>query len=52
VSWEALWKIVFFGSFGAFVVISLLIAVFGIAEIRGTFAGRREHRPGREGGGP
>ena len=48
-SWETLWMLVFFGAFAAFAVISLMIAVFGIAEIRDTFAGWRDQRPGRKG---
>jgi hypothetical protein len=45
VSWEAAWKVVFFGSFAAFAVISLLIAVFGLAEIRAGLSGRDERIP-------
>jgi len=46
VSWEALWTIVFFGSFAAFVIISLLVGVYGFAEIRATFAAWRARRAG------
>jgi hypothetical protein len=49
VSWETLWRAVFYAAFAAFVVISLLIAVFGLAEIRETFASWRTRR---DGGGP
>jgi hypothetical protein len=48
VSWEALWKIVFFGSFAAFVAISLLIAVLGLAEIRAGLSGGEKHSPRAE----
>jgi len=63
-SGHAFWAVVFFSAFAAFTVISALIAVKGIAEIRALFhhlegerdgvgAGRRrEGRQGRAEGGP
>jgi hypothetical protein len=37
VSLEAFWAVVFFSAFAAFVVISVLIAVKGVGEIRVLF---------------
>jgi len=34
VSWQAFWAIVFFASLAGFVIVSALIAVHGVAEIR------------------
>jgi hypothetical protein len=48
VSWEALWKLVFFGSFAAFAAISVLIAVLGLAEIRAGLSGAEERGPRAE----
>jgi hypothetical protein len=33
-SWPAFWAIVFFASLGGFAIVSVLIAVKGVAEIR------------------
>ena len=33
-SWQAFWGIVFFASLAGFVIVSVLIAVHGVAEIR------------------
>ena len=57
-SWLHLWTIVFFGAFGAFVVISALVAVRGYGEVRALFQapvpppadeGGPARRPGDEG---
>ena len=37
-SWESLWLVVFVAAFAGFTLISLLIAVKGVAEIRELFA--------------
>lgn len=44
-SWIHLWTIVFFGAFGAFVLISTLVAVRGFAEVRALFQGPRPPPP-------
>lgn len=33
-SWQAFWAVVFFASLAGFVIVSALIAVHGVAEIR------------------
>ncbi len=43
-SWASFWLIVFAAAFGAFTVISLAIAVRGVAEIRELFAALEEQR--------
>jgi len=51
VSWINLWAVVFFGALAAFGVISALIAVKGVGEIRELFAhllaGRKQDGSGR-----
>jgi hypothetical protein len=37
-SWESLWLVVFVAAFAGFTLISILIAVNGVAEIRELFA--------------
>ena len=50
-SWINLWAVVFFGALAAFAIISALIAVRGVGEIRELFAhlaaGRRQDGSGR-----
>ncbi|MGE5126999.1 MAG: hypothetical protein ACM3PV_11960 [Betaproteobacteria bacterium] len=50
-SWVSLWAVVFFGALAAFAVISALIAVMGLGEIRALFAhlaaGREQDGSGR-----
>lgn len=43
-SWERLWMISFVVAFGAFILISLAIAVRGVAEIRELFTALEEER--------
>ena len=43
-SWELFWLIAFVVAFGSFVVISLAIAVRGVAEIRELFTALEEER--------
>jgi hypothetical protein len=43
-SWGLLWMISFVVAFGAFILISLAIAVRGVAEIRELFAALEEER--------
>jgi hypothetical protein len=49
------WAVVFFGAFAAFTVISALIAVKGVGEIRVLFdhleSGRKDGDPSRRDGG-
>jgi hypothetical protein len=50
-SWNNLWAVVFFSALAGFAVISALIAVMGVGEIRELFAhlaaGRRQDGSGR-----
>jgi hypothetical protein len=50
-SWQAFWFASFVVAFSTFSVISLLIAVRGVAEIRELFATLEEERR-RKAGGP
>jgi hypothetical protein len=43
-SWALVWRIVFAVAFSSFVLISLAIAVRGVAEIRELFAALEEER--------
>jgi hypothetical protein len=52
-SWWLLWTVVFFAAFGAFIVISALVAVRGLAEVRALFSGPSARPPDeRETAGP
>jgi hypothetical protein len=44
VSWTHVWTIAFFFAFAAFALISALIAVRGVAEIRDLFSGLEQER--------
>jgi hypothetical protein len=44
VSWSTVWTIAFFFAFTAFALISALIAVRGVAEIRDLFSGLEQER--------
>ncbi len=50
-TWNALWAAVFFGSLAAFAVISALIAVKGVGEIRELFVHLTAERPDDQPGG-
>jgi hypothetical protein len=43
-SWALFWLATFIVAFGAFIVISLIIAVRGVAEIRELFSALEEER--------
>lgn len=43
-SWQDFWAFVFFAAFGGFALVSLLIAVKGVAEIRELLAMLRGKR--------
>jgi hypothetical protein len=51
VSWNSLWFVVFFGALAGFAILSALIAVKGVGEIRELFAhllaGRKQDGSGR-----
>ena len=47
-SWLAFWTLVFFVTFAAFAIISALIAIKGIDEIRALFAELAASRERRE----
>jgi hypothetical protein len=51
VSWNSFWFVVFFGALAVFAILSALIAVKGVGEIRELFAhllaGRRQDGSGR-----
>jgi hypothetical protein len=46
-SWSAFWLGAFVAAFSAFAVISLVIAVRGLSEIRELFAALEEEKRGR-----
>jgi hypothetical protein len=46
-SWPSFWLIAFVAAFGSFIVISLAIAVRGVAEIRDLLRALEEERRGR-----
>lgn len=50
-TWNSLWFVVFFGALAVFSILSALIAVMGVGEIRELFAhltsGRRQDGSGR-----
>ncbi len=46
-TWAVVWLVTFVVAFGAFSLISLLIAIRGVAEIRELFAALEEERRGR-----
>ena len=43
-SWALLWLVAFVAAFGSFILISLVIAVRGVAEIRELFTALEEER--------
>ena len=50
-SWALVWLAAFIVAFGAFSVISLVIAIRGVAEIRELFSALEEERRRKSSGG-
>jgi len=47
-SWLTLWAIVFYASVGSFALVSALVAVFGLREVRELFRGFAEKEGDRQ----